>query len=325
MTDTTTACREAIDARFRSGNSVPVERAHITAAEWETIKAALATVQTGEAARKIPLDAIGGILAEVMDQAVANGANSVSMPDEYVAVAHFVSYPHEYAPPDHEALRAEVERLERINTKWATDNNNLRHEIAELQAQLTQSHQAAGVPDGYVLVPKELTPEMVRAAEYDASGMFWLASPRLKQIYYAFITSAPTAPATVAQSGADGHLMFAAREAYRSLNECALRLADIDGGTDDENKNLDELVERAGSALKHLEAIVFNNDGVSLDSADYWRGWNARDQIDNTCGACGGTGGEGECECQSCSGTGYLATPAPSVAKDGEEKQNAAL
>lgn len=35
----------------------------------------------------VPVEAIGRILSEVMDAAVKNGANSVSMPDEYVAVA----------------------------------------------------------------------------------------------------------------------------------------------------------------------------------------------------------------------------------------------
>ncbi len=45
----------------------------------------------------IPYNAIASILNEVMEQAVSNGANSVSMPDEYVAVAHFLCYPEEYS------------------------------------------------------------------------------------------------------------------------------------------------------------------------------------------------------------------------------------
>jgi hypothetical protein len=44
----------------------------------------------------VPLAQIGIILEEVMKTAAANGANSVSMPDEYVAVAHFLCYPDEY-------------------------------------------------------------------------------------------------------------------------------------------------------------------------------------------------------------------------------------
>ena len=38
-----------------------------------------------------PLDAIGRVLAEVMDAAVRNGANSVSMPDHYVEVAAWLA------------------------------------------------------------------------------------------------------------------------------------------------------------------------------------------------------------------------------------------
>lgn len=48
-------------------------------------------------AQAVPMEAIGKILAEAMARASANGANSVSMPDEYVAIAHFVAYPEKYA------------------------------------------------------------------------------------------------------------------------------------------------------------------------------------------------------------------------------------
>lgn len=51
---------------------------------------------------QIPLEAIGKILTEVMDIAVANGANSISMPDEYVAIAHFLSFPEQYGLPKKE-------------------------------------------------------------------------------------------------------------------------------------------------------------------------------------------------------------------------------
>lgn len=43
------AIRDRIDARFRSGNSVPVERANITASEWAELRAAL---EAAEAARE---------------------------------------------------------------------------------------------------------------------------------------------------------------------------------------------------------------------------------------------------------------------------------
>lgn len=46
---------------------------------------------------KIPFEEIGNILTEVMDIAVKNGADSRSMPDEYVAVAHFLSFPEQYS------------------------------------------------------------------------------------------------------------------------------------------------------------------------------------------------------------------------------------
>lgn len=56
------------------------------------VEAALST----EESKPVPMAEIGSILNEVMDMAIRHGANSVSMPDEYVAVAHFISYPHEY-------------------------------------------------------------------------------------------------------------------------------------------------------------------------------------------------------------------------------------
>lgn len=43
-----------------------------------------------------PIEAISNLLNDAMNRAVANGADSRSMPDEYVAIAHFVCYPHEY-------------------------------------------------------------------------------------------------------------------------------------------------------------------------------------------------------------------------------------
>lgn len=45
---------------------------------------------------KVPMEAIGQMLAEVMQIASDNGADSRSMPDEYVAIAHFLCYPEEY-------------------------------------------------------------------------------------------------------------------------------------------------------------------------------------------------------------------------------------
>lgn len=48
------------------------------------------------AKRKIPIKEIAALLSAAMDQACANGADSRSMPDEYVAIAHFTCYPEEY-------------------------------------------------------------------------------------------------------------------------------------------------------------------------------------------------------------------------------------
>lgn len=42
-------------------------------------------------APSVPIDSIGKLLTQAMDVAVANGANSVSMPDEYVEVAAWLS------------------------------------------------------------------------------------------------------------------------------------------------------------------------------------------------------------------------------------------
>ena len=56
--------------------------------EYEpTWKAIEARVTGAQPAPSIPVEAIGKMLADVMAVAVSNGANSVSMPDEYVEVA----------------------------------------------------------------------------------------------------------------------------------------------------------------------------------------------------------------------------------------------
>jgi hypothetical protein len=47
--------------------------------------------RAGGEAVDIPVESIGKVLAEVMELAVANGANSVSMPDHYVEIAGWLS------------------------------------------------------------------------------------------------------------------------------------------------------------------------------------------------------------------------------------------
>lgn len=58
-------------------------------------------------AQNIPTEAIGRILAEVMDAAVANGANSVSMPDHYVEVAAWLCSANISVPPSAPAIEDE--------------------------------------------------------------------------------------------------------------------------------------------------------------------------------------------------------------------------
>jgi len=50
--------------------------------------------------KPVPMGEIAQVVNEIMDICVANGADSRSMPDEYVAVAHFVCFPEEYYIPD---------------------------------------------------------------------------------------------------------------------------------------------------------------------------------------------------------------------------------
>lgn len=41
----------AIDLRFVSGNTVPVERAHVRVHEWEALKLALANIRNGNVSK----------------------------------------------------------------------------------------------------------------------------------------------------------------------------------------------------------------------------------------------------------------------------------
>ena len=58
--------------------------------------------------KPIPLEAINKTLTEAMDQAAANGANSISMPDHYVELAYFLCYPQEF---EVEQMKAEISVL----------------------------------------------------------------------------------------------------------------------------------------------------------------------------------------------------------------------
>jgi hypothetical protein len=57
--------------------------------ENAALRAELASLQ--DRLERIPTTTISTLLADAMDKAVANGANSVSMPDEYVELAGWLS------------------------------------------------------------------------------------------------------------------------------------------------------------------------------------------------------------------------------------------
>jgi len=89
--------------------------------------------------KRIPAEEIGSILNEVMEQAVAHGANSISMPDEYVAVAHFLSYPEEYAhpatqPTPEDVVKAALEAAKTVCHNLFTWSVNNNYSIASQEA-----------------------------------------------------------------------------------------------------------------------------------------------------------------------------------------------
>jgi hypothetical protein len=75
-----------------------------TAKTWG--KFAQLRAQRQQGSEPVPVEAIGRVLAEVMDLAVANGANSVSMPNHYVEIAGWLSGVAPDTPPQSNALVA---------------------------------------------------------------------------------------------------------------------------------------------------------------------------------------------------------------------------
>ena len=71
----------------------------------------------------IPLEAISRMVNEAIEAASKNGANSISMPDDYVAVAHFVCCPEQYIAADRAsrqvANKAEVEPSDSYKAGYA--------------------------------------------------------------------------------------------------------------------------------------------------------------------------------------------------------------
>lgn len=98
--------------------------------------------------KSVPLKEINQILSEVMNLAVKNGANSISMPDEYVAVAHFLCYPEEYCLPEKELVEVD---------KWDPDVvASLAKTVQESLNEHTIACRAVGggTGDDYCICPK---------------------------------------------------------------------------------------------------------------------------------------------------------------------------
>lgn len=93
-------------------------RAAAALKRFEPVANALLAASPVEQPAAAPIDAISKLLSEAMDRAVSNGADSRSMPDEYVAIAHFTCYPEQYgyakpAPSPENDLDAMTDAFER--------------------------------------------------------------------------------------------------------------------------------------------------------------------------------------------------------------------
>ena len=84
--------------------------------------AKLYALATAQPAPSVPVEAIGKMLADAMAVAVSNGANSVSMPDEYVEVAVWLrgissqptpSVPEDFSREELEAVAAGLDTYEK--------------------------------------------------------------------------------------------------------------------------------------------------------------------------------------------------------------------
>jgi hypothetical protein len=110
--------------------------------------------RAGSEAADIPVESIGKVLAEVMDLAVANGANSVSMPDHYVEIAAWLSGVKPDTKPtlDYAAgmmKAAEICLAETRGTSetWAQSASHCRQRIL---AAIPKESADARVPFGYI-------------------------------------------------------------------------------------------------------------------------------------------------------------------------------
>lgn len=123
---------------------------------------------------RTPYEIIGKILTEVMDIAVSNGADSRSMPDEYVEVAAWLcGIPAQPTPSFADAYCGAMEEIA-IWKKRALEAEDLNRKfIAEINGPTHMGEPpqpAQSVPDGWQLVPIDPTDEMLRAIRRQRSG-----------------------------------------------------------------------------------------------------------------------------------------------------------
>lgn len=91
-------------------------------------------------APSVPREAIEKMLTQLMDIAVSNGANSISMPDEYVEVAAWLcGIPAQPAPSIHEVTDAMALAFHSA----LTDGSIGEHEMEEIKAGLRAALAAA--------------------------------------------------------------------------------------------------------------------------------------------------------------------------------------
>jgi len=122
MSTTTEALRLAREAlQYHTEQTRPIER---TKQAIAAIDAALAQQPSAPSAEP-PTAAIGLLLNAAMDQAVSNGANSVSMPDEIVAVAAWLARVAPTAPAPQPADDVTPERAELV-AAWNDLPDSLR-------------------------------------------------------------------------------------------------------------------------------------------------------------------------------------------------------
>ena len=141
---------DRFDAYFRSANGVPPnDRISVPTAEWVALRSLLAEALSAQAALQavqpavpVPdsvLTTIGWLLDDAMNAAVKNGANSISMPDDYVELAVWLAgipaHPAEGVPA-HAAQPSDA-LIEAVDA-WFAENTGLGgcsdKDVAELAA-----------------------------------------------------------------------------------------------------------------------------------------------------------------------------------------------